>query len=177
MLAPQDSNRVKNALANEMASRFAEMSIDEFVVAADTNLAKVKLDTPAVWVKVGLKSGATHELKGTRILDGYSFVQHPSRKDTIKLSSWRFDSFKKKPFELLESPPPDTSKTAGAANGGIKIETAAHGPTAAKPAPAHKTPPSPAKAADAAATLQVKPAPVPTLKADTSKAAAPAAKK
>lgn len=177
MLAPQDSNRVKNALANEMASRFAEMSIDEFVVPADTNLPKVKLDSPAVWIKVGLKSGATHELKGTKTLDGYSFVQHPSRKDTIKLSSWRFDSFKKKPFELLESPPPpaaDTSKAAGAASGGIKIETAA--PAASKPAPAHKAPPSPAKAADAAATLQAKPAPVPTLKADTAKPAAPAAK-
>jgi hypothetical protein len=127
MLAPQDSNRVKNALANEMASRFAEMSIDEFAVPADTNLAKVKLDTPAVWIKVGLKNGTSHELKGSKVLDGYSFVQHPARKDTIKLSSWRFDSFKKKPFELLEAPPPpapDTTK-AGAANGGIKIESAA----------------------------------------------------
>lgn len=172
MLAPQDSNRVKNALANEMASRFAEMSIDEFTVPADTNLAKVRLDTPAVWIKVGLKSGATHELKGSKALDGYSFVQHPARKDTIKLSSWRFDSFKKKPFELLEAPPapaPDTSKTA--ANGGIKIETA---PPAAAPkaaaAPAPKAPAAPAP------TLQVKPAAPPTLKTDTAKPAAPAAK-
>lgn len=175
MLAPQDSNRVKNALANEMASRFAEMSIDEFVIPADTNLPKAKLDTPAVWIKVGLKGGASHELKATKALDGYSFVQHPTRKDTVKLSSWRFDTFKKKPFELLESPPPppaDTSKQEGA---GIKIESSAPtGPKAAPAAPKAATAPAPA------ATLQVKPAAPPTLQskpaADSAKPAAPAAK-
>jgi hypothetical protein len=135
MLLPQDSNRVKNALATDMASRFAEMSIDEFVAAADTNLPKVKLDSPAVVVKVTLKNGNVHELKGSKVLGGYAYVQHPARKDLIKLSSWRFDSFKKKPFELLEAPPPpkvDSAKAPAAAAGSIKIEPSA--PAAAKPA-------------------------------------------
>lgn len=169
MLAPQDSNRVKNALATEMASRFAEMSIDEFVDPKDTNLVKVKLDTPAVWIKVGLKSGATHEIRATKVMDGYAFAQHPARKDTIKLSGWRFDSFKKKPFELLESPPPPPADTAkAAATGGIKIETASAAPKAAAPAPAA----APKAPAGPAPTLQAKPTPPPALKADSAKPAA-----
>jgi hypothetical protein len=140
MTAPQDSNRVKNASALEMASRFAEMSIDEFVAAADTNLPKVKLDTPAVWVKVGLKDGTVHELKASKVLGGYAYTQHPARKDLIKLSSWRFDTFKKKPFELLDAPaaPKVDSAQAGSGNpahpaGGIDIETASPAAPAAKP--------------------------------------------
>jgi hypothetical protein len=186
MLAPQDSNRVKNVLANEMASRFAEMSIDEFPNPKDTNLAKAKLDTPAVVVKVGLKNGTSYEIKGSKVLDGYVFALHPSRKDTIKLSTWRLDPFKKKPFELLDAPPApkaDSAKSsaggpsAGApAAGGIKIENAgsAKAPAPAKPG-TQASKPSPA----ASTTLQVKPAAPAPLKADTAKHAAggsPAAK-
>ena len=174
MLAPQDSNRVKNSMATEMATRFAEMSIDEFTVATDTNLAKVKLDTPAVWIKIGLKSGASHEMKATKVMDGYTYAQHPARKDTIKISAWRWDAFKKKPFELLEAPPPpkaDSSKpTAANGAGGIKIESSAP----AKPGAV------PVKPATPAPTIAVKPtAPAllqATPKADTAKHAAPAAK-
>jgi hypothetical protein len=47
----------------------------------------------------------------------------------IKLSSWRFDSFKKKPFELLDAPAAPKADSAGAnaagPAGGIQIETAA----------------------------------------------------
>jgi hypothetical protein len=118
MTAPQDSNRVNNAAAAEMASRFAEMSIDEFVAANDTNLSKVKLDTPAVFVKVGLKNGIAQELKATKALAGYAYAQHPFRKDLIKLSAWRFDAFKKKPFELLEAPPAPKADSAHAAGAG-----------------------------------------------------------
>jgi hypothetical protein len=123
MVSPQDSNYVKNALAAEMASRFADMSIDEFVAPQDTNLAKVKPDSPSVWIKVGLKNGSVHELKASKTLSGYAYTQHPSRKDMIKLSSWRFDAFKKKPFELLEAPPAPKADSAAA-------------PPAAKPVPA-----------------------------------------
>lgn len=117
MVAPQDSNRVKNAAANEMASRFAEMSIDEFVAPGDSNLAKVSLDTPAVYVKISMKNGASHELKASPTLAGYAYTKHPTRSDLIKLSAWRFDTFKKKPFELLEAPPvakADSSKSVAA---------------------------------------------------------------
>jgi hypothetical protein len=148
MTAPQDSNHVKNALAAEMASRFAEMSIDEFVTPQDTNLAKVKPDSPSVWVKVSLKNGAVHELKASKTLSGYAYTQHPARKDLIKLSSWRFEAFKKKPFELLEAPPAPKADSAAAQAaqpaGGIQIEPSAKpagkpnaAPPAAKPAPGH----------------------------------------
>jgi hypothetical protein len=143
MTAPQDSNRVKNASALEMASRFADMTIDEFVAAADTNLPKVKLDTPAVWVKVGLKDGTLHELKAGKAFGGFAYAKHPAREDLIKLSSWRFDAFKKKPFELLDAPavPKADSARAGTANqahptGGINIETVPPSAPAAKPAKA-----------------------------------------
>lgn len=111
MLEPQDSNRVVKTLASDMASRMADMSIDDFVTAADTNVGKAKLDTPEVVVKVTLKDGKTVELKAGRTLDGYAYAKHPDRPEAIKLSSWRLDAFKKKPFELLEAPP-DTSKKA-----------------------------------------------------------------
>jgi hypothetical protein len=145
MLAPQDSNRVKNAMGTEMATRFAEMSVDEFVGAADTNLAKVKLDSPSVWVKVGLKNGkvglkngTVHELKASKTLGGYAYTQHPAHKDLIKLSAWRFDSFKKKPFELLEAPPAPKVDSTNPADA-IKIEPAA-APAPAKPQPAVPAP-------------------------------------
>lgn len=135
MTAPQDSNRVKNASALEMASRFADMTIDEFVAASDTNLSKVKLDSPVVWVKVGLKDGTFHELKAGKMLGGYFYAQHPAHKDLIKLSSWRFEPFKKKPFELLDEPAPAKADSAGAAHpaGGIDIETVSPKAPPAKP--------------------------------------------
>jgi hypothetical protein len=137
MVAPQDSNYVKNAIATEMASRFAEMSIDEFVSPTDTNLSKVKLDSPSVWVKVGLKNGSVHELKGSKTLTGYAYTQHPARKDLIKLSSWRFDAYKKKPFELLEAPPaPKVDSTAAHAAGAIQVAPSATVPAKPKAAPA-----------------------------------------
>ncbi|MEO7427237.1 MAG: DUF4340 domain-containing protein [Fibrobacteria bacterium] len=122
MLAPQDSGRVKNALVSEMASRFAEMSIDEFVAANDTNVAKVKLDSPTVDLKIGLKDGTKLELKTGKVLSGFAYVQHPERKDLIKLSGWRLDAFMKKPFELLDAPPapPADSSHPTAASAGLK---------------------------------------------------------
>jgi hypothetical protein len=158
MLQPQDSNRVKNALANEMASRIAEMSIDEFPSPKDTNLAKVKLDSPTVWVKVGLKNGTTREIQGTKAVGGYIYAKHPDRPDTIELSSWRFDAFKKMPFDLLEAPPPpkpDTGKAAApasaspgnAAPGGAApkaVPVPPNGSGSAKPAQGAKAPAKPA---------------------------------
>jgi len=190
MLAPQDSNRVKKAMAAEMASRFAEMSIDEFYNPKDTNLAKAKVDSPVVTVKVGLKNGTSLEISGSKTVEGYAYAKHPSRPDTIKVSSWRFDAFKKKPFELLDSPPPskaDSVKAAAAGapgsapSGGIKIEPAGATKAAgAKPGTAAKAPVKPeavkpqaaAKPAAPAPTIQLNPAAPPVLKADSAKPAA-----
>jgi len=170
MLAPQDSNRVKNALANEMASRFAEMSVDEFLDPKDTNLAKSKLDSPVVSLKVGLKNGSTQEIQASKPVAGYAFAKYPGRQDTVKLSSWRFDSFKKKPFEILDAPPapkPDSGKAPAAQavpnGGGIRIEPSAPAAGAAKPASA--------KPAATTPTLQSKPTAPAPLKAESAKPA------
>jgi hypothetical protein len=178
MLAPQDSNRVKNAVAGDMASRFADMSVDEFVTPQDTNVAKVRLDTPAVWVKVTLKTGTIHELKASKTLGGYAYTQHPSRKDLIKLSSWRFDAFKKKPFELLDAPRPpkaDSAHKTDAAHPADAIQIQPATPTMGKPQggmPA-KAPAKPATpAASAPNSAPAHPAAAP---AKTTLAPAPAA--
>ena len=76
------------------------MSIDEFVAASDTNLSKVKLDTPAVWIKVGLKDGTFHELKASKALGGYAYTQHPARQDLIKLSPWRLRSLQEEAVRI-----------------------------------------------------------------------------
>lgn len=115
MLAPQDSNRVKNSLAVDMANRFADMAIDEFIAAQDTNAAKINPDSAAIGIKVGMKDGTNFELKASRVLDGYAYARHPSRNDLVKVSGWRLDSFKKKPFELLDAPPAAPADTAEAA--------------------------------------------------------------
>ncbi|HKP97740.1 MAG TPA: DUF4340 domain-containing protein [Fibrobacteria bacterium] len=161
MLAPQDSNRVVNASANEMATRFAEMSVDEFVTASDTNVSKVKLDTPAVYVKIGLKNGTMHELKASKTLSGYAYTQHPSRKDLIKLSAWRFDSFKKKPFELLLAPPPPPMAKADSAHAAdsVKIEAApaAEAPKGAAPGTVKAQPAKPPASKPGGAAPAAKP--------------------
>lgn len=136
MLAPQDSNRVKTPLATEMAGRFADMSIDEFVSPTDSNVAQVKPDSPAVWIKVTLKSGAVTEIKAGKVLGGFAYAPHPVRKELVKLAGWRFDAFKKKPFELLDAPPvakADSAVAKPALSGtDIKIEPAPAGNPPAK---------------------------------------------
>lgn len=161
MLEPQDSNRVKKAAASEMASRFTEMSIDEFVSPTDTNLSKVNIDSPMVAVKVTLKNGSSVQLKAGKTIAGYAYTQHPTRKELIKLSAWRFDAFKKKPFELLDAPKADSTKAdsgksaaisatahpsahAVPGNSGIKIVNSPKAP--ASPAPATKAPTVPTPA-------------------------------
>ncbi len=116
MLEPADSMRVNKAPIVEMATRFGDIAIDEFTSPMDTNIAKVNMDSPMVWIKGTLKNGKSIELKASKPLGGYAYTLHPSRKELVKLSSWRFDAFKKKPMELLVAPPlPDTSKVTGAA--------------------------------------------------------------
>lgn len=118
MLEPMDSNRVSKQLVGDAATRFADMAIDEFVLPTDTNAAKAKLDSTTIWAKVTLKDGKSYELSAGKVYDNYLYVKHPTRPEVVKLSSWRFDSFKKKPFELLEAPPgpKDSTGAAGASS-------------------------------------------------------------
>ncbi len=112
MLQPVDSNRVVLGQAQDMAARFTDMSIDEFVVPADTNVAKARADSATLWTKATLKDGKAFEFSVGKPYNNYYYVKHPARADLIKLSSWRFDTFKKKPFEMLEAPPPPPADTA-----------------------------------------------------------------
>jgi hypothetical protein len=105
MLEPQDSNRVVKSMTSDMSSRLADLSIDDFVGAKDTNVTKANIDSPMVAIKATLKDGKVKEVKAGKTLDGYAYAKHPERSEIIKLSSWRLDAFKKKPFELLEAPP------------------------------------------------------------------------
>ncbi len=116
MLEPVDSIWVKKSLLQDMAARFSELTIDEFVAAKDTNVSKLKLDSPMVALKVTLKNGQTMEIKGSQSLQGYIYVKHPSRTELVKLSGWRMDAFKKKPFELFEAPPAPKPDSAHAGN-------------------------------------------------------------
>ncbi len=116
MLEPADSVRVNKAAIVEMTTRFGDIAIDEFTSPLDTNIAKVNVDSPMVWIKGTLKNGKSMELKASKPLGGYAYTVHPNRKELVKLSSWRFDAFKKKPMELLVAPPkPDSTKGTGAA--------------------------------------------------------------
>lgn len=130
MLQPVDSNRVVTSLINDAATRYVDMAIDDFVLPADTNLAKSKGDSTTLWTKVTLKNGKSYELSVGKPYDSFYYVKHPTRAETLKLSAWRFDSFKKKPFELLAAPPApvdsakaDSTKSAEAAPPG-----GGHGP-------------------------------------------------
>ena len=61
--------------------------------------------------KTTLCAGCGHNAITERIIDSfYELGIQPS--EVIKLSGWRLDPFKKKPFELLEAAP-DTVKVAG----------------------------------------------------------------
>jgi hypothetical protein len=128
MLQPTDSNRVVAALANDAASRFTDMGIDEFVAAGDTNVAKAALDSATTWAKVTLEDGRTFEVKAGKPYANFYYVKNPTRPETVKLSGWRFDSFKKKPFELLEAPPaPKDTSAAGKAAEAAAAAQGGHG--------------------------------------------------
>jgi hypothetical protein len=125
MLAPVDSNRVVRTLAVDAASRFAEMGIDEFVAAGDTNAAKAKGDSATLHAKVTLENGKTFELSAGKAYDNSFYIKHPTRPEIIKLSAWRFDNLKKKPYELLEAPPaPQDTAAVKDTPGGAKAGAA-----------------------------------------------------
>lgn len=124
MLAPVDSNRVVRTLAADAASRFAEMTIDQFVAAGDTNAAKAKGDSTTLHAKVTLENGKTYELSAGKPYDNYFYIKHPTRPEIIKISAWNFDKLKKKPFELLEAAPVPQDTAAAKDTTGAKAGAA-----------------------------------------------------
>lgn len=117
MLEPQDSNRVKNMVASEIARSITDLTIDQFVEANDTNLSALKLDSPWVFVKITTKSGVNNEIKFSRDFGGHmdehssskvmlgamNYVQHPTEKEIVQVANWRVKALQKRPFELLDA--------------------------------------------------------------------------
>jgi len=113
MLSPQ-ANPVKRELAQEMATQVMNLTIDDFLSDADTNKVQAALDSPSVAITVDYKGGKSVTLKAGASFAGMTYALHPSRSDTVKVGTWHFDAFKKKPFELIE-PPKDTAVKADSA--------------------------------------------------------------
>jgi Domain of unknown function (DUF4340) len=113
MLSPAP-NPVKRKMAEDIYNRVLESQVDDFMLPNDTNKTKVALDSPVVVIKTEFKGGKASEMKISKTLDTYTYVLHPHRADTVRMGSWRFDMFKKKPFELIE-PVVDTAKVDSAA--------------------------------------------------------------
>jgi L-lactate utilization protein LutC len=110
MLAPAPSP-AKRDMATEIANRLVEMQVDDFLSAKDTNKSKIALDSPMVVAKVELKNGKFFEIKAGKSFDYYAYTIFPGRSDTVKVSNWRFEPFKKKPFELVDLVPATIDST------------------------------------------------------------------
>ena len=90
-----------HGVAQAIVSQCAQLSIDDFVANNDTNVSRIRLDTPMVAIHMEFKDGTSRDVKGGRTFETFVYVQHPARKDIVKLSSWRFDPFKKKVSDLM----------------------------------------------------------------------------
>jgi Domain of unknown function (DUF4340) len=108
----------KRDLSTEIANRLVEMQVDDFVTAKDTNKTKIALDSPMVVAKVELRSGKFFEIKAGKSFDYFAYVLFPGRSDTVKVSNWRFEPFKKKPFEMVDLIPAGTDSTAAKSDSG-----------------------------------------------------------
>ena len=111
-MAEPESATVGKAMGQELVARLADVSIDDFVAPKDSNLSKIRLDTPTVDLKVNLKDGKSLELKSGKSFGNYAYVQHPFRKDIVKLSDWRFEAFKKHPDVISGKVPARTTVPA-----------------------------------------------------------------
>lgn len=133
LLEPQAAE-VKLQAAQDMASRFADLSIDDFISEGDTNFAQAAIDTPAVTLQVETRDGRTLSLSASRKVGYQRYAYHPvMTKTPVQLSSWRFEVFTKKPFEIIEPPkpvpPPADSAAASAPESAAAPQPAeVHGP-------------------------------------------------
>jgi hypothetical protein len=125
---------VKLQDAQDMTSRFADLSIDDFVVEGDTNFAAAAIDSPAVKIQVETRDGRQFSVAASRKVGFQRYAYHPvMTKTPLQLSSWRFESFTKKPFEIIEppkpeAPPVDSSTGAPAASPAPAGAEGGHGP-------------------------------------------------
>ncbi len=115
LLEPQAAD-VKLQAAQDMINRFADLSIDDFVAEGDTNLAKSAIDTPYVTLQVETRDARTLSLSASQKVGYQRYAYHPvMNKTPVQLSSWRFEVFTKKPFEIIEPPKPELPPDSAAA--------------------------------------------------------------
>jgi hypothetical protein len=100
MMEP-DTALVKKTEAMDLLAQAGQFVVDDFVVPGDTNVAKARLDTPMVAIRIDLKSGKSHEIKGGKTFNDMVYTRHPFWNKVVMVSSWRFKRFEKMPYELM----------------------------------------------------------------------------
>jgi hypothetical protein len=100
MMEP-DTALVKKSEALDLLAQAGHFAVDDFVAPGDTNVAKARLDAPMVAVRIDLRSGKSHEIKGGKTFNGMVYTLHPLLNKVVKVASWRFQRFEKRPYELM----------------------------------------------------------------------------
>jgi hypothetical protein len=78
-----------------------QFTTDEFVERGDTNVSRVRPDSPVVVVRIGMKDGRKFEVRSGGLFDGFQYVPHPEHKNLVRVARWRFDFFRKKVADIL----------------------------------------------------------------------------
>ncbi len=104
-VAPEYGNAKKSPV-DVMASRFEQLTIDEFPTQDDNT---VVTHTPDLAVKVLLKDGQEHQLKA-QISGNHYYMKHPNRSESVKLSKWRLDVFQKPLSDIFEPIPAEAAE-------------------------------------------------------------------
>lgn len=100
MMEP-DTALVKKTEAMDLLAQTGQFVVDDFVAPGDTNVAKSRLDTPMVAIRIDLRGGKYYEIKGGKTFNDMVYTQHPFLNRQVKVASWRFKRFEKMPYELV----------------------------------------------------------------------------
>ena len=90
--------------AMKLFEKAPQFTADDFGLELDPNLEKSIRDlhaSPLITIRIFLKNGTTHTLKGGGSLQGYQFTQHPYHRNIVWVFKWRYDYFKKTVDELM----------------------------------------------------------------------------
>lgn len=120
MVAPKPG-KANAAKLGTMASRFATLTIDEFVKA--DSIVPIP-DSTRLLIKVTLNNGKSHELKAHEI-ETSDYLTHPSQPVQIKLANWRLNVFKEYADSLWQAPDTsvaDTNMLASQAHGAGSVQ-------------------------------------------------------
>ncbi len=107
MLEPKKGNAKKD-LADVMAERFEQLTIDEFPSAGDSAETS---KPPTLDIQVMLSDGTSVSLVAQKG-DSHTYMKHPNRKEIVKISNWRFNVFEKTIDALFEPLPEPKDSSA-----------------------------------------------------------------